>query len=279
MKESLPPIVTAHLFSELDDKLLDLLRSLTPEEWGRPTVAGAWNVRHVTAHLLDTALRRLAFGRDRSLPSASQIRSGEDLIGFVNDVNAQGVQVLGRLSPPALISLMEIATRELSDYLQSLDPNAKAAIAVSWAGERESLNWFDIARELTERWHHQQQIRLAVGKPGIMTPRLYAPVLDCFMRALPHALSAVSAAEGAVAQVIVSGECGGVWQAERLPGGWTLVGTADPTTVVARTTIPQEIAWRVFTKGIDRADALRETTVEGDPRIGGAVMGMVAIVG
>ena len=57
---------------------------------------------------------------------------------------------------------------------------------VSWAGEQESANWFDIAREFTERWHHQQQIRLAVEKPGIMTREFYYPVLDCFMRALPY---------------------------------------------------------------------------------------------
>ena len=53
---------------------------------------------------------------------------------------------------------------------------------VSWAGEEESANWFDTAREFTERWHHQQQIRLAVDKPGIMTREFYFPVLDCFMR-------------------------------------------------------------------------------------------------
>src|SRR5688572_32295034 len=44
---------------------------------------------------------------------------------------------------------------------------------------------FDTAREFTERWHHQQQIRLATNRPGIMTRELYYPVLDCFMRALP----------------------------------------------------------------------------------------------
>jgi len=58
---------------------------------------------------------------------------------------------------------------------------------VSWAGEEESANWFDTAREFTERWHHQQQIRLAVNKPGIVTREFYFPVLDCFMRALPYA--------------------------------------------------------------------------------------------
>jgi hypothetical protein len=50
-------------------------------------------------------------------------------------------------------------------FHKSLDPLAPAAFAVSWAGEETSSNWFDTARELTERWHHQQQIRLATIGP------------------------------------------------------------------------------------------------------------------
>ena len=57
-----------------------------------------------------------------------------------------------------------------------------------------SLVWFDNARELTERWHHQEQIRLATNRPGIMTPLLYHPVLDTFLRGLPHAYREVTAA-------------------------------------------------------------------------------------
>jgi hypothetical protein len=62
-----------------------------------------------------------------------------------------------------------------SRYLASLDPTAPASLAVRRAGETRSANWFDIARESTERWHHQQQIPLAVGKPALLTPRFYAP--------------------------------------------------------------------------------------------------------
>ena len=53
--------------------------------------------------------------------------------------------------------------------------------------ERRGPNWFHLAREFTERWHHQQQIRLATERDGIMTRELYHPVLECFMRALPFA--------------------------------------------------------------------------------------------
>ena len=65
------PILVAHLFAPLHDELLALLRSLTPDEWDAPTVAGAWTVKDVTAHLLDTCLRRLYAGRT----GTGQVRS------------------------------------------------------------------------------------------------------------------------------------------------------------------------------------------------------------
>src|SRR6266403_1800719 len=88
---------------------------------------------------------------------------------------------------------MQVSSQLLAEYHRSRDPDASAPYGVSWAGEEKSSNWFDTAREFTERWHHQQQIRLAVNKPGIMTRELYYPVLDCFLRALPFTYGTVSA--------------------------------------------------------------------------------------
>ena len=82
---------------------------------------------------------------------------------------------------------MEEGATTVADYYQSLDPFEDAPFPVSWAGESRSPNWFHLAREFTERWHHQQQIRLATERDGIMTRELYHPVLECFMRALPFA--------------------------------------------------------------------------------------------
>ena len=148
---------------------------------------------------------------------------------------------------------------------------------MSWAGEETSLNWFDTARELTERWHHQQQIRLAVDQPGIMTPELYYPVLDCFMRALPYAYRSIPADIGTVLQFDITGDCGGTWYLQREADCWKLenprVGKAT-----SRVTIPQEIAWRVFTKGIDRELAQAQTRVEGNAELGLQILRMIAIV-
>jgi hypothetical protein len=140
------------------------------------------------------------------------------------------------------------------------------------------LNWFDTARELTERWHHQQQIRLATNRPGIMTPDLYHPVLDCFARGLPHVYRDVDAPAGTILLLEISGECGGQWFLFREAAQWNFVDRPDGA-VASRVTIPQELAWRVFTKGIDRDSARRQIAVEGNRRLGEKVLDLIAIVG
>src|SRR6185436_6869888 len=65
---AMKPILVADLFAPLNEELVALLRSLTPDEWKAPTVAGAWTVKDVAAHLLDTALRRLAWRDAHTMP-------------------------------------------------------------------------------------------------------------------------------------------------------------------------------------------------------------------
>jgi uncharacterized protein (TIGR03083 family) len=275
--EPLPPIFTAHLFPKIEGMLIELLRSLSPEEWERQTVSPRWKVKDVAAHLLDTQLRKLSIARDGYTAEHEVIPSPEDLSGMINRLNEEGVRQYRRLSPSVLIAMMEMASRQSAEYHQALDPDATAKFGVSWAGEDESLNWFDTAREFTERWHHQQQIRMAVGRPGILTRELYYPVLDCFMRALPFAYRRVAAEPASLLQVNISGECGGSWYLLRDGSAWRRVDKVCGNRV-CEVTIPQAIAWLVFTKGMDRQSAAAQIQVQGNQALGLHVLQMVAIV-
>jgi len=272
------PILGAHLLRKVDEKLIELLRSLSPSEWEAQTVAPRWQVRDVAAHLLDTVLRKLSLVRDSWYVENVNIQSPQDVVTLVNRLNEEGVTVYRRLSPSVLIDMMKLACEQSASFHESLDPFAEAAFGVSWAGEERSLNWFDTARELTERWHHQQQIRVATDRPGIMTRELYHPVLDCFLRGLPHLYRDTEAPSGTVLLVEISGECGGKWFLSRNNGKWELVKEAGAEPA-ARVTIPQEIAWRVFTKGIDRDSARAQIKFEGDPHLANRVLDLTAIVG
>src|SRR5260370_866693 len=139
----LPPILRAHLFPKIERMLVELLGSLTADEWERQTIAPKWKVKDVAAHLLDTQLRKLSMVRDGYLPPAPPVI---DLAAFIDRLNQEGVMLYRRLSPPVPLSLMDLSSREGAAYHSSLAPFPPAALAVSWAGEEISLNWFDTAR-------------------------------------------------------------------------------------------------------------------------------------
>ena len=278
MSAGTQPILTAHLFPRLEKMLIELLSSLNAEEWEKQTLAPKWKVKDVAAHLLDTELRRLSVCRDGYAGATPAISSHTDLVAYVNDMNQEGVGIFRRLSPGILISLIEQASGELCDYFASLDPFARAQWGVSWAGEERSANWFDIAREFTERWHHQQQIRLAVDRPGIMTRELYFPVLDCFMRALPFHYRTITSRPGVIAHFNISGDCGGDWYLIRGAEAWEF-RAASTGDMASETVIPQEIAWRIFTKGIDFKAAKSQVTVSGDTQLGLHILKMISIIG
>src|SRR5689334_7783825 len=79
-------IDTRYLFAPLHAELMSLLRGLTPDDWERPTLARAWRVRDVAAHLLDTQLRRLSGHRDGHL-----LPPDRPLVGYINHLDRKSV--------------------------------------------------------------------------------------------------------------------------------------------------------------------------------------------
>jgi hypothetical protein len=67
------PIFCAPLLRRVDEKLIDLLRLLTPDEWDLQTIAPLWTVRNIAAHLLDTVLRKLSMVQDSCCVEAGSI--------------------------------------------------------------------------------------------------------------------------------------------------------------------------------------------------------------
>jgi hypothetical protein len=154
------PLDVRHLFKSLDEKLIALLESLSKEDWDRQTVAVKWKVKDVVSHLLDGNLRTLSIQRDGYYGEKPVgLHDFQELVNWLNRLNADWVKATRRLSPEVLIFLHKATGQIVSDYFASLDPWEEAVFSVDWAGESTSLNWMHLAREYSEKWHHQQQIR------------------------------------------------------------------------------------------------------------------------
>ena len=273
------PIHVAERFAPLHAELISLLAGLTDEEWTRPA-AKLWTVRDVAAHLLDGDVRQLSFRRDGMPPPPPDrpIHSYRDFVGFLDHINAVWVDAARRISPRLLVELHALTGPEVSRLFEGLDPDGPALFGVAWAGEESSANWMDTAREYTERWHHQQQIRDAAGRAPLTGREWLGPVLDTFVRALPHNFRDTEAGEGTAVLVSVSGEAGDDWSLLREGGRWTLHAGQAPRPA-ASVAMDADTAWRLFTKGLPREEAERRVAIEGERRLGEPVLGTLAIMG
>ncbi|MDT5156940.1 MAG: hypothetical protein QOH51_1297 [Acidobacteriota bacterium] len=258
-------IETAELFLPLQRELVSLLRGLDESDWTRPTLARQWVVKDIAAHLLDTDLRRLSSLRDgyRPAPPSEKIGGYTELVAFLNRLNASWVEVAGRLSPRVLVSLLEWSGPQVAQLFASLPPDDTAMIPVAWAGEERSTNWMDTGREYTEKWHHQAQIRDAVGAPPLAGRRWLGPVLELSMYALPHAFRDTSAPPGSTLNINIEGEAGELWHIVREDDAWKLrEGEASHTTASVR--LDAETAWRLFFNALGSDEAERRVEVAGD---------------
>ncbi|MES2795411.1 MAG: maleylpyruvate isomerase N-terminal domain-containing protein [Bacteroidota bacterium] len=272
------PIQTLHLFPVLDQMLIGLLKSLTAEEWHAPTIAKLWTVKDIASHLLDGNLRALSYSRDNYFgEKPTHIHSYSDLVAYLNQLNASWTNATKRLSPTVLIELLEATGKQYSDHLQTLDPFGIAVFSVAWAGQDQSQNWFHIAREYTEKFIHQQQIREAVGKQALFTKALFYPFIDTFMFGLPPTYRNVDAKIGTVVSIKVLTDIGGEWNIIKKETEWKLINnpSGKPISTVSMT---PEIAWKLFSKGITPEQAFPEIEIKGEKEIGEIALQMVSVM-
>ena len=276
MVQSPQPILIADLFPELLEALLDLLAGLSDDEWAGSTVCPGWSVKDLAGHLLGDDVGMLARRRDGYRRGNAAIAGWDDLVTFINRQNAEWVETARRFSPRLLCDMLRLTGAQVSAFFQSLDPYALGG-PVDWAGPNPAPIWLDLAREYTERWHHQQQIRDAVGKPGLTEPRYLAPALDAFVRALPHTYRNVDAAEQTLVALTITGAAGGTWFLLREQATWQLyLGIAHAPN--AQVKLDQDTAWRLFTKGIGAGTAQAQAVITGDVRLAAPMLKVQSVI-
>ena len=272
------PILVTDLFPPVLDSLLEVLSGLSAEDWNKPTACALWAVKDVALHLLGGDVGILSRKHDGF--AEKTMLSWEELVALINSLNETWVRATRRMSPQLLCDLLKHTGEQVCEYFNSLDLFAIGG-PVDWAASDPAPVWLDLAREYTERWLHQQHIRDAVGNPGLKQPKFFAPVLDAFVRALPRTYRTVAANDGTCVGFVITGDSGGSWSLRRQNGAWNLYcqdpGDTEPAD--ASIVIKQEVAWRLFTKGITKAEALAEATLSGDQSLAAKALETVSIIG
>lgn len=273
------PIDTRALFRPLHASLMVLLGSLDAGDWDRPAVGRAWSVRDVAAHLLDGDLRRISADRDHHRPPAPDdvIGGYDDLLGYLNRLNAEWVSAARRISPRLLTDLLDATGLTVSTLMEGGSLSGDATFAVAWAGQSRSPMWLDIGREYTERWHHQDQIRDAVGADPLTTRELLRPVITISLHALPPALERVDRPAGTTIELRATGIAGSVWAIERTTDAWQVV-EREPHAPSARITMSDIGLGRLLLHRLGAAQLTGLVEIEGDAHLAEAVLAARAVM-
>lgn len=160
----------------------------------------------------------------------------------------------------------------VDDYFAELDLEGEGVVI--WAGPEPVPGWRDTARDFTERWVHQQQIRDALGRPGLTEGCFLGPVLRTFVWALPHRYTTVIAPEGTEVEVTVTGPGGGIWTLTRLADRWDL-DKKEANSPLAFVTVESSDAWRLFTAALTDPSRVHRG---GDPQLADHVLGARGII-
>jgi uncharacterized protein (TIGR03083 family) len=271
------PVIVLDVIPKERNKLINLLERLSEEEWKAPTICTGWSVKDVAIHLLgnDIGILHIRDKLGREI-SAEYKWKWNDLVAFINEHNQSWVNAGRRISSKLLIDFLLLTGEQTSEYFKTVDLFSLGR-PVSWAGSKPAPRWLDIAREYTERWVHQQQIRDATKKPGLTSKIFLSPVLRTFIRALPESFRDVKAADGTQLKVTITGDSGGDWLLIKEKNEWGIYSSfsVQPETTVE---LDEDTAWRLFTKGMTKDTALEKIRFTGNEAYYLKILDTIAII-
>ena len=221
-------------------RMVAQLRSLSPEDWGRPTVCELWDVRAMATHVLGMAEAQASFRQFAHDFRAASKRTGGKMI---DAMTATQVSERASMTPAAII-----------DRLAAVAPKAVKArrrtpALMRWAGRMKQDPPFDAERWrfgylvdtifTRDTWMHRLDISRATGQPMVLTAdhdgRLIADVVAEWARRHDQPFT-----------LTLTGPAGGKWRvgdgAEHLEPGaldfcW-IVGSRQHGTGLLATEVP-----------------------------------------
>ncbi len=228
------------------------LDGLTPQEWRASTAAPGWTVKDLALHLLDDDLGWLSRDRDEDRSGLLDMVAHSTFVAALAAKNDAWVRGAPQLSARVLSSLLEWAGKEMDDHYSAMDLQGDGGVV--WASDGPVPVWFDIAQDLTERWVHQMQMRLAVDKVGSYAAEYLPEVLRTFVWAFPHQYRPDASAGTPVALDL---SAGGTWTLTSAGAGRCELEPGTPADPAAAVHATDEAGWRWLTGAAIPAGGLR----------------------
>jgi uncharacterized protein (TIGR03083 family) len=228
---SVPPITHqewAVLAATEFDRVIDLLRQLTPEEWSRPTVCEPWDVRAMVSHMVGMADFTARLREFMRVLRAAKQQGGS----WTDAVTAIQVRERAGQSPQQLIDhLVDVAPAAVRSRRRTpglLRKGIRFPGDPPFEHERYSLGYVRDTLCTRDPWTHRLDICRATGRAMVLTAdhdgRLIADVVVDWARR-----------HGEPFDLTLTGPAGGSWHSgcggpqlelDALDFCWTLSGRA-----------------------------------------------------
>jgi uncharacterized protein (TIGR03083 family) len=153
------------------DRLVDLLRGLSPDDWARPTECPGWDVADMVRHVLGAAE---AHGSIRE--NLHQMRAARREPGpMVDGLCVVQIRERAHLTPGELVDRLERAAprsvrarRRMPAPVRAL--RMKVDAPFQWGGEKWRLAYLLDVIYTRDTWMHRVDISRAVGGEMVVTP-------------------------------------------------------------------------------------------------------------
>jgi uncharacterized protein (TIGR03083 family) len=253
------------------DQVIDLLRQLEPDDWGRPTDLPGWNVRSIAAHMAHLESELAGNPQEHvDVPAAPHIK------GLMGQYTEAGPLARTDWPTDRIIDELEQSVAARARALAADPPTDGSALGPSFAA---LLGW-SWETLLTNRpfdlWMHEQDIRRAVGRPGDLDTAGAQHAAQVFAKSLPYVLGKrVEAPTGSTAVLVVTGPQELELAAAVRGDGRGVALTDVPAQPTTRITVDFE-SWTVLAGGRRTPDEVH-AKIEGDQELGRRILANLAV--
>jgi hypothetical protein len=238
-----------NLFQKLNSRLFELLSDLSYEQWNKNTSSPNFKVKDLAIQILNESRHNLSLLSNEFDSISVQINSQADFNpdAFISDLRAVQEQLNTIYDESPLIS----------DQIENNQPKVVL---------------LDLLKIYAENWLLQQQIRQSLAASLLLDSTYYQPFLEYCMRFLSVHFKHISSPNDALISIEIVAETNLVWQLIRTEKAWDLCENQDHSGT--QVYIDQNIAWILFSGGIDLYEASQYWQVIGNQDLGRHVLSM-----
>jgi uncharacterized protein (TIGR03083 family) len=152
-----------------DTRMIDLLRSLDPDDWNRPTDCDRWDVRAMVAHLAGATKDAASVPRTlRHQVAGARLAKKLGLSEPLDGVNELQVREHAHLSPDELVDELE-RSQPRGRRGRARVPALMRRIRISATGMKFTLGELVDVIYTRDVWMHRVDITRATGRPLVLT--------------------------------------------------------------------------------------------------------------